>query len=197
MKKEQALEKKKIKRDIKACIDKGKPKQQILEELSMKYKDKATVSRQLEIIPSRTMKDKYRLFNYMLAALLLVVTILDIIILSKLNWGKYPILDINFALSIVLDAIFLVGVLLYRNEIYSWVASRAVVSLIIILTMISGQLFPDINVLIFVSLSLVILFLVLSLFLGIRLCPPRVPKVVEVDVNGIAKINKTIYVFPD
>jgi len=187
----------KIKKYIKICIDEGKPKQQILEELSVLYQDKATIIKQLEVIPSKMLKHKYRLFNYMLAGLLLIITILDVIILTNIQWGMYPILDVNYALSVVLDVIFFVGVLLYRSEIYSWVASRAVVSLITILIMIYDHLFPDINVLIIISLTLVIVFLILGLHLSVKLCPPRVPKVIELDIDGTTKVNKTIYVFAD
>ena len=197
MNKEHAFEKRQIKQDIKVWIDKGKPKQQIFEELSLLYKDKATILKQLESTPSKMMKDKYRLFNYMLASLLLAATILDVIILTSLKWGMYPVLDVNYTLSVVLDAVFLVGVLMYRIEIYSWVASRAVVSLITIVMALYYQSFADINILIFVSLTLIVIFFVLGLFLGVKLCPAHVPKTIEVNVNGIEKINKTIYVFRD
>ena len=195
--KEKAFEKRLIKKAIKEWIDMGKPKQQILEDLSLLYKDKVTILKQLEFTPSKVMKHKYRLFNYMLAVLLLAATILDVIILKNLNWGKHSILDVNYALSVALDAIFLVGVLLYRIEIYSWVASRAVVSLVTIMVTLYYQSFAEINSLIFISLTLIVVFFILGLFLGIKLCPPRVPKVIEVPVNGTEKINKIVYVFQD
>ena len=197
MNKAQTLEKRTIKKEIKMRIDKGIPKQQILEELSFLYKDKMPVLKQLELTPSKMMKQKYRLFNYMLAGLLLAATILDIIILRNLKWGMYPILDFNYASSVVLDAAFLVGVLLYRIESYSWVASRAVVSLLTITVTLYYQSFSDLNMLIFISLTLIVVFLVLGLLLGVKLCPQRVPKIIELDVNGTEKVNKTIYVFTD
>ena len=196
-KKEQALEKKQIIKDVKTRINRGEPKQQILEELSRLYKDKVTIVKQLEQIPSKAMKHKYRNFNYMLAGMLLIALILDIVLMSKLQWGAYWILDVNYALSIILDAVFLVGVLLYRIESYSWVASRAVVSLIIIMVSIYYYTLEQINLLIFVSLALIVLFFILGLLLGVKLCPPRVPKIIEVDIDENEKINRTIYVFPD
>lgn len=195
-KKEQALEKKQIIKDVKARIDKGEPKQQILEELSHLYKDKLTIVKQLELTPSKVMKYKYRTYNYMLAGLLLATLILDIILIFKLHWGRYQILDINYAISVVLDAIFLIGVLLYRIESYSWVATRAVVSLATIMVSIYYY-FEKIDVLIFVSLGLIFVFFFFGLLLSVKLCPPRVPKIIEVDIDGNEKINKTIYVFPD
>jgi len=197
MNKEQAFEKKQIKKDVKAWIAKGKPKQQILEELSLLYKDRATISRQLESTPSKMMKHRYRCFNYMLAGLLLVATVLDIIILTHLKWGMYPFLDFNYTTSVVLDAVFLVGVLLYRIESYSWIASRAVVSLITIVVTSYYQSFAEIDILIFISFTLIVAFLFLGLLLGVKLCPQRVPKVIDLDVHGTEKIKKTIYVFPD
>ena len=197
MKKEQALEKRKIKEEIKVAIDKGKSKQEILEDLSLLYKDKMTIIKQLEMTPSKKMKQKYRMFNYMLSGLLLAATILDVIIFASLNRGAYPVLDVNYALSIVLDVVFLVGVLMYRIETYSWIASRALVSLITIMATLYYQSFADINVLIFISLALIVLFFVLGLLLGVKLCPPRSPKVIELDINGNEKVKKTIYVFQD
>ena len=197
MNKAQTLEKRNIKKEIKMRIDKGIPKQQILEELSFLYKDKMPVLKQLELTPSKMMKQKYRLFNYMLAGLLLAATILDIIILKNLKWGMYPILDVFYTLNVVLDAVFLVGVFLYRIESYSWVASRAVVSLLTITVTLYYQSFSDLNMLIFISLTLIVVFLVLGLLLGVKLCPQRVPKIIELDVNGTEKVNKTIYVFTD
>ena len=196
-KKEQALEKKQIMKDVKTRIDRGEPKQQILEELSRLYKDKVTIVRQLEQTPSKEMKYKYRNSNYMLAGLLLIALVLDVVLMSKLQWGAYWILDVNYALSIILDAVFLFGVLLYRIESYSWVASRAVVSLVIIMVSIYYYTFDQLDILIFVSLALIVVFFILGLLLGVRLCPPRVPKIIEVDIDGNEKINKTIYVFPD
>ena len=196
MNKEQALEKKQIKKDIKARIDRGEPKQQILEELSQVYKDKVTIVKQLELTPSKVMKQKYRMFNYMLAGLLLAALVLDIILICKWEWG-YLILDFNYALSIILDAVFLVGVLLYRIEIYSWVASRAIVSLITIMVSIYNQTFDKGGILIFVSLGLIVVFFFLGLLLGVKLCPARIPKIIEVEIDENEKINKTIYVFPD
>jgi hypothetical protein len=38
---------------------------------------------------------------------------------------------------------------------------------------------------------------VFGLFLAVKLCPPRVPKTIEVDIDGVEKINKTVYVFAD
>ena len=198
MNKEQALEKKQIKNNVKKRINSGEPKQQILEELSQVYKDKATIVRQLELTPSKAMKHKYRMFNYMLAGLLLAATILDTIIVLKLYGEMILFLDFFYVLSVVLDVIFLIGVLLYRIESYSWIASRAVVSLVTI--MVSAYYYSslaEIDILIFASLALIVVFFVLGLLLGVRLCPQRVPKVIEVDVDGTEKINKTIYVFPD
>ena len=196
MNKEQALEKKQIKEAVKTRINKGEPKQKILEELSHLYKDKVTIVKQLELTPSKTMKYKYKMYNYMLAGLLLVALALDIIIVKKLN-GEKPFLDFFYALNVVLDAIFLIGVLMYRIESYSWVASRAVVSLVTIMVSLYYYTLAQIDILIFISLSLIVVFFVLGLLLGVRLCPQRVPKVIEVDIDGTEKINKTIYVFPD
>jgi len=195
MNKIQAEEKKQIVNEVKTRVEKGEPKQQILEELSQLYKDKVTIIKQLEITPSKTMKYKYAVFNYTLANLLLAALILDIILLFKADWVNI-IYDSSTALSVGLDIVFLVGVLLYRTEIYSWIASRALVTLLIILVSKTYYFF-SLHVLVYVSLGLIVISFVLGLFLGVKICPPRVPKVIEVDIDGVEKINKTIYVFPD
>jgi len=196
MSKEQAAEKKQIKDEVKSRIDKGELKQQILEEMSQLYKDKVTIMKQLELIPSKVMKYKYRMFNYTLAALLLAALVLDTTLLIRMDWSSKLIVEFNTALSVVLDVVFLVGVLLVRTEIYSWIASRALVTLITIIVSLTYY-YLAVHTLVYISLALIIISFILGLFLGVKLCPPRVPKIIEVDIDGVEKINKTIYVFPD
>lgn len=197
MNKEKTLERKQIKKDVITRINEGIPKQQILEELSQSYKDKVSIVKQLELTPSKLMKYKFRMFNYMLAGLLLAAMILDVIIIVHSELGTYLVMDIFFGLSVVLDVIFLIGVLLYRIESYSWIASRAIVSLITITISMYYYTIAEIDKLVFVSLALIAIFFVLGLLLGVKLCPSRVPKIIEVDIDGSEKINKTVYVFPD
>jgi hypothetical protein len=196
MKSEQVSEKKQIIKHVKARIDRGEPKQLILEELSHLYKDKVTIMRQLELTPSKAMKYKYKMYNYLLAVLLLSALVLDGILFYKLDFGKW-IIDYTTAINVALDAVFLIGVLLYRIEIYSWIASCAVVTLITLLTSLYYYDLRDIDPMLFISLTLIVVSFILGLLLGVKLCPQRVPKNVEVDIDGIEKINKTVYVFPD
>jgi hypothetical protein len=195
MDKKQSTEKKQIIEEVKSRISKGEPKQQILEELSHLYKDKVTIVKQLELTPSRVMKYKYRMHNYILAALLLAALVLDTILLFRLDWGN-RIVDVNSTLNVVLDVIFLIGILLHRIETYSWIAARAVVTLITIMAAYTYY-HQSVDILLFISLALIVISFVLGLLLGVKLCPPRVPKTIEVDIDGTEKINKTIYVFPD
>ena len=196
MNREQILEKAQIRKNVKTRIGKGEPKQQILEELSQLYKDKATIMRQLEVTPSKVMKYKYRMLNYLLAGFLLAALILDgILLFFRLERG-YQIIDVNSVLNVVLDAVFLVGVLLFRIENYSWIAARAVITLISI-SILHAYYHQSVDILIFISFALVIASFVLGLLLGVKLCPQRVPKVIEVNIDETEKINKTIYVFPD
>ena len=196
MNKEQASEKRQIISHVKARIARGEPKQLILEELSPLYKDKVTIVRQLELTPSNAMKSKYQMYNYLLAALLLSALVLDSILLFRLSWDK-AVVDITTALNVILDAIFLIGVLMYRIEIYSWIASCAVVTLITLLTSLYYYDLQNVDPLLFFSLTLIVISFVLGLLLGVKLCPSRVPKNVQVDIDGTEKINKTVYVFPD
>jgi hypothetical protein len=141
------------------------------------------------------MKHKYRTYNYGLAALLQVSLILDIVTLFRLDWGD-RIIDICLSLNVALGTIFLFGVLLYRIDTYSWIATGAITTLVAI---VSSLLYyhRDIDPLVMISLALIVISFVLGMFLGVKLCPQRIPKTIEVDIDGVEKINKTIYVFPD
>jgi len=195
MKEEQVSEKRQIIKHVKVRIDRGEPKQLILEELSQLYKDKVTIVRQLELTPSRAMKAKYKIYNYLLAALLLSAFVLNAILLTGLK--GIMLIDVTTALNVVLDVVFLIGVLLYRIEIYSWIASCAVVTLITLLSSLYYYELRNIDPLLFISLAMVVISFILGLLLGVKLCPPRVPKNIEIDIDGTEKICKTVYVFPD
>jgi len=194
MNREWISEKKQIRKDVKSLVDKGESKQQILEDLSHLYKDKITLMKQLETTPSRIMKYKFRIYNYILASLLLVVLVLDVITISRLHW-EVLVIDIDLIVNVVLDVVFLVSVLLFKTETYTWIAVRAAVTLLTITT--AHTAYDQIDMLVFVSLILIVVSFVLGMMLSVRLCPPRVPKTVEVNVGKNQKINKTIYVFPD
>ena len=192
--KEQSLEKRKIRKDVQYLVNKGEPKQQILENLSHLYKDKITIVKQLEATPSMIMKCKFRIYNYILAVLLLVVLVLDIALLSRLQWGDW-IIDSHLIINIALDVVFLISVLLFRIEIYSWIAARAVVTLLTIL--VAQTQYDQIDVLIFISLALIIASFVFGITLGEKLCPPRIPKIIQMDIGNDEIHNKTVFVFPD
>jgi len=200
MTREQSLEKKQIKLDVKYRIKRGEPKQQILEDLSPLYKDKAFLVKTISSTPSKAMKTKYKIHNYLLAALLFAAFVIDVILFFKLEPWKGDILSdtrqFNVVISVVLDLVFIAGVLLYRINIYSWIACRAFITLIAIIVA-----FGEFELLDYVSLGLILISFVLGLFLSVKLCPARVPKTIEreIDVEGSEKIiNKnTIYVFPD
>ena len=171
-----------------------------MEELSQLYEDKATLVRQLEKTPSLSAKAKHVMYNYLLSACLLAALILDIMFVFKfetVNLGPgEKVLLFNAVLSIVLDSIFFIGVLFYFIEIYSWIAARALVTLIT-LSISFGYYHISIHLLVYLSLLMIIISFALGLLLGVKLFPPRVPKIIEVDIDEVEKLKKTIYVFPD
>ena len=190
-------EKRKIAKEIKFRLKCGHAKQKILEDVSQMFKDKVFIVKQLEKTPSEKMKSKYFIHNIILSLLLLLAITADLITFTKLdlsiqnNWIMY-----FTALNIVLDIIFWIGVKLYRVETYSWIASRALVSLIVIITSYMYY-YQTVDYLVYVSLCLVSLSFVFGLWLGVHLCPPRVPKCIEVKINKEEMVEKVIYVFPD
>ena len=193
MNKEQTSEKKQIVKLIKERIDKGESKQAILEVLSKQCKDKATIMRQLEITPSKAMRDKYRIHNYLLAGMMLAALVLHSILLFRLDWEN-KITDIATLLIVFLDVVFLIGLLMYKIEIYSWIAACAVVTLITILVLLY---YNALESLWFVSLAVVVVTCILGLLLGVKLFPPRIPKIIEIEIDGTEKVKKTVYVFAD
>jgi hypothetical protein len=194
---EQKAERRRIKSEVKARVDSGEPKQLILDEMSQLYKDKLYIVRLLESMPSVIMKYRYRMFNYLLAAMLTTSLLLDAVTVHRMDWGRYPVIDVNSALNIAMDAVFLCGILMYRIETYGWIAARAVISIITIAVSYIHY-HHAVDIIVFVSLALILVSFVFGLMLGIRLCPPRVPKIVEIDLGILEKkISKTIYVFPD
>ena len=197
---EKISEKERIKLDVKYRLRRGEKKQQILEELSQLYKDKVTLVRQIEITPSKTAKSKYGILNFLLAALLIAVFVLDILLIIKIEKrleSGNGIIIFNTIISIVLDLFFIVSILSYRIELYSWIAARAFVTLITIIILL-GYFQVSVHPFIYLSLVMVITSFIFGLWLGIKkLCPPRVPKIIEIDIDGIEKIKKTILVYPD
>ena len=193
---EKDLEKQNIAKEVKSRIENGEPKQKILEELSKKYKDKAAISKQLEITPSKAMKALHRPLNITLIALLGLALVVDSVMLYYFKIGENMIVDISTAVNVVLDLVFLWGAIRYIIEIYSWIACRAVSSLVIIVS--TSMYYREVvSAWIFVSLGLVILSFFIGLLLAVKLCPRRVPKIIEVPVSETETIKKTIYVFPD
>ena len=204
MTREQSSEKKQIKLDVKYRIKRGEPKQQILEDLSPLYKDKAFLVKTITATPSVAMKTKYKIHNYLLVALLFAAFVVDVILFIRLElWKADNLLDsekwvvhFNVIISIILDIVFITGVLLYRINIYSWIACRALITLIAIIAAFGAN-----DMLVYFSLSLIMISFILGLFLSVKLCPARVPKTIEreIDLEGSEKIIKknTIYVFPD
>ncbi len=195
MSKEQAKEKKKIKKEVNCRLGRGEPKQMILEEMSQEHKDKITIVKLLEATPSKFMKQKYMMHKHLLTVLLLAALVLDTVSLFRLEWGNV-IIDFFTCLNVAIDLVLLVGTIAYRIETFSWIAARGIISLIqIVITHLYYHL--PIDVLTLVVLGLVVISFLLGLFLSIKLCPPRIPKTIEVDIDGNEKINKTVYVFPD
>ena len=201
MNKNQLIEKKQIKKEVQERIKRGEPKQQILEELSQQYKDKITIVKQLESTPSMSAKWKYLNYNHLMSILLLAIFILDIIVFYRhftepSDYVSFFWIDTLPYLNVAIDILLLVGVVRYRIETYSWIAARAVVSFVQII-FIHTYYNQHISLLTWIVLLLVIASFLLGLFLGVKLCPPRVPKTIEVNIDENERINKTIYVFPD
>ena len=197
-----------IKNEIRRRVGSGEPKQSILDDISKKYKKNMAIIKMLESTPSIAMKKKYYYHNIGVFILLFAIFVLDSIISAKFffpewlnapkliynDFEKYIIMTVNL-INIALDVMLLIGADLYRMETYSWIAVRALISLVQIITVnVASRLNTD--SLIYFTLVLLVASFVAGMFMGVKLSPRRVPKTIEVEIEN-EKIKKTIYVFPD
>lgn len=189
-------EKEFIVKEVKSRIAQGIPKQKILEELSFLYKDKVTIVKQLEKTPSIEKKTQYLLYNNILSILLLLALAADIMTLYRIDNKSSNLITYFTALNICLDVIFCIGVISFKIETYSWIATRALTSLIVIIVSY-WYYYQTVDILAFISLGLIVTSFVLGLLLAVKLCPTRIPESIEVRINEKEKIKKTVYVFPD
>jgi hypothetical protein len=110
--------------------------------------------------------------------------------------GELEFLNLSFAFfNLLLDIFLLVGIALYRMEAYSWIAARAIISLLQIIAV--NAVYHFIDPLSYYTLGLLLISFIAGLFMSVKLSPRRVPKVIELVDGNNETIKKTIYVFPD
>jgi hypothetical protein len=200
-------EKNQIKAEVRRRVKSGEPKQVIQEDISKRFKDKIAIIKQLEGVPSLSMRKKYRWFNVGIFILLLAIFTLDVWAMLRFFFPEtfHPGTEESVAawllgglviLNIAIDAVLLIGVALYRLDTYSWISARAIISLLqIIAVQVS---FPKAgDPLNYYILGLLVVSLAFGLFMSARLSPHRIPKKIEVTNSEGDKIPKIIYVFPD
>jgi hypothetical protein len=189
-------------------VGNGEPKQKILEDLLKKYRENMFIIKTLESTPSVTMKKKYFYCNVAVFVLLLSIFVFDLLLLAKLffpDWfsladSDYAVelefLNVFFVLfNLLLDILLLIGIALYRMEAYSWIAARAVFSLLQIIAV--NAVYHFIDPLSYYTLGLLLVSFIAGLFMSVKLSPRRIPKTIELVNSENETIKKTIYVFPD
>jgi hypothetical protein len=163
----------------------------------------------LENAPSIAMKKKYYHYNIGVFILLLAIFAFDSIIMAIFffpEWFHAPVLQYSYferyviliadAINMTADIALLIGVGLYKMETYSWIAVRAVLSLLQIVA-VNVSSHHDTDGLVYLTFGLLVISFFAGLFMSIKLSPRRVPKIIDVVVDENEKIKKTIYVFPD
>jgi hypothetical protein len=153
-------------------------------------------------------KKKYFYWNVAVFILLLSIFVLDLMLLAKMFFpDRFYSSDSGYAVeleslnlffvffNLLLDILLLVGIALYRMDAYSWIAARAVISLLQIIAV--NAVYHFIDVLSYYTLGLLIISFVAGLFMSVKLSPRRVPRIIELVNDENETIKKTVYVFPD
>jgi hypothetical protein len=107
---------------VQTRLDEGKPRKEILEELSNLYVHKSSIAKLIAMTPDSKTKEKYKLLNYTLLCLLVLSFILEVpgVILF---YTKNPIQAISVGFIVLL--IYIYGtfqVLKYKGYIYGFLA---------------------------------------------------------------------------
>jgi hypothetical protein len=156
---ETKLDKAKIRAEAKQMIRAGTSKHDTYEALCEKYKEKITVARIVQPIPSKKARIKYAGLNAMLLIALSIIAFLD---LASLN-----------IIGIIIDALLIYIVASYNTGQYSWIIARAFFSILALCLffIFSNHSDPGVLISFCVLAFLSVSCMVLGIMLGKRLAP--------------------------
>jgi hypothetical protein len=161
-----ALDRKKIQAIVEDEINSGKPKSQILNELSDKYYDKKTLATIIASTVGEETKEEYKLLNNILLGLLLSI------IIFKIGIGLFALSNISIFLSPLallfpfLTILFAVEVAKFRGHAYRLIVLLSAVGVLQALANISKA-----GLWVLVDIIIAIIIGALSFYLGKKMFP--------------------------
>lgn len=127
--KKKSINTKQVNKLIETRINEGKPRNEILEELSETYFDKKTLATLIAMTPEIERKKKYKIYNDILLGLLILTIILKVLI-GVLLLANVSIYAIPFAFLMPLLAVFFaIEVSRLKAYIYRVLGLMAIVSI--------------------------------------------------------------------
>lgn len=172
---------------IRTRLEEGKPRKEILEELSSIFKDKSSIAKLIAMTPDSKTKERYKFLNYFLLCLI-VLFFIPFIVLGILNFSaKQPVetIIIGFvALSFCIYCIFQVSK--FKGYIYGDIASLVIIifGLLLIDTIFKSGIWNDTDIW---DVYLILIFLALgglALYLSKKMFPNYGLYGLKKDKNG-------------
>jgi len=162
MSKQKQLSKRLIRREAKKLLKTGISRQETYEQLTQKFKYRKLIADVLEDLPSKKAKAKYGVWNYILLALLIVVSVISYFELQSFG-------------SLIYCGILIYVVAKMLTQYYLWITVLSALFLISSVVLF----FLEENVVInwlntFLTLALTIVFLILPTWLANKLTPTPV-----------------------
>jgi hypothetical protein len=108
---------------IQTRLNEGKPRKEILEELSNMYEDKSSIAKLIAMTPNSKTKEKYKLLNYILLCFIVLLIIPWYVREMILFFTKQPIEGIAVGFILLLFCIYCIfRVSKFKGYIYCFLA---------------------------------------------------------------------------
>lgn len=177
--------KKLIRKEAKALLNQGKSRQETYEHLIEKFKHRKIVADVLKNLPSKSAKEKYRIWNFILLGLLLITAV------------------IFFLATPTLAIVLWYGLLIYAvarmlTKYYVWVTALASFGLIagivvILMGEASSTIWSDILILLVFNLPIIIL----PIWLTQKLTPSPIERKEKYQAKDGSQKLRLTYEFPE
>lgn len=156
--------KKLIRTEAKALLRTGISRQEAYQQLTEKFKFRKLIADVLEDLPSKKAKDKYGVWNYVLLALLLVVSVISF--LETQSFG-----------SLIWCGVLIYVVARMLTQYYLWItviSALFLISSVVLFFLEENMVINWLSILL--TLTLTIVFIILPIWLANKLTPTPVKK---------------------
>jgi hypothetical protein len=151
---------------IQARLEEGKPKKEILEELSNIYNDRSAITELIAMTPDRKTKEKYKLLNYIVICCL-ILSLIALLYAGLILSDEKPVeIIIESLIVLSIFVAFILEVLKFKGYIYNLLTFLALLGLIADLVKISEFGISDI-----IWIILVLAFAGLTFYLSKKMFP--------------------------